>query len=220
MGISINSGIGLSPNSSGWGVNTNSKQFKAAWNDIKNDLAKEFAIMTPEERLLQEIFFKNQGIKNRMELYNSDGEYIGPGGIVVPGMSSPDGDSSSYHKIVSVSEEARQKMFDETKRYFIQENGVANGDKTNRPKIFREYQLSVPKNKRRTGTWTLEQYEKQYAKAFFDAAKRADPEWEIGKPIPSGALDGIQREAIDKNLVKGNNQFGETFMRNAINVTV
>ena len=33
-----------------------------------------------------------------------------------------------------------------------------------------------------------------------DAARKADPEWETGKPIPSGALDGITRESIEADL--------------------
>ncbi len=38
--------------------------------------------------------------------------------------------------------------------------------------------------------------------AFVDAVKVADPTWEPGKAIPSGALDGITRESIESSLVK------------------
>jgi len=41
-----------------------------------------------------------------------------------------------------------------------------------------------------------------YRQAFLDAARKADPTWEIGKPIPSGALDGITRESVEANLRK------------------
>ena len=51
-----------------------------------------------------------------MKLYNSDGDYVGPNGEVVPGMASADGDPASHHKIIKVSEEARQKMFDSISR--------------------------------------------------------------------------------------------------------
>ena len=37
---------------------------------------------------------------------------------------------------------------------------------------------------------------------FYTAARKADPKWEIGKPIPSGALDGITRESVEANLKK------------------
>ena len=51
----------------------------------------------------------------------------------------------------------------------------------------------------------MEQYEKAYRNAFYTAAKEADPTWEIGKPIPSGALDGITRESVESQLAKSGN---------------
>ena len=36
-----------------------------------------------------------------------------------------------------------------------------------------------------------------YRQAFYDAAKKADPNWEIGKPIKDGALDDITRELAE-----------------------
>ena len=59
----------------------------------------------------------------------------------------------------------------------------------------------------------MEQYERQYNQAFYDAAKAADPTWKPGKDIPAGALDGITRESIDRSLVKVNGTYGETFQR-------
>lgn len=48
----------------------------------------------------------------------------------------------------------------------------------------------------------MQEYEKQYRQAFYDAAKKANPSWEIGKPISEGALDSVKRETIDAK-VKG-----------------
>ena len=45
--------------------------------------------------------------------------------------------------------------------------------------------------------YTLEKYERIYRQAFYDAAKKADPTWKAGKPIPAGALDGITRESVE-----------------------
>ena len=50
-------------------------------------------------------------------------------------------DSSTWQQLIPVSDEMRQKMFDNVKREFIQENGISNGDTTKRSQIFREYQL-------------------------------------------------------------------------------
>ena len=46
-----------------------------------------------------------------------------------------------------------------------------------------------------------------HAKTFDDAAKAADSEWELGKPIASGALDKVSREDIDSSLKKKNGRF-------------
>lgn len=49
---------------------------------------------------------------------------------------------------------------------------------------------------------TLGQYERQYRQAFVDAVKSVAPDWELGKPIPDGALDGITRESVEKQNSK------------------
>ncbi|MCI8659420.1 MAG: DUF3879 family protein [Lachnospiraceae bacterium] len=36
-----------------------------------------------------------------------------------------------------------------------------------------------------------------YRQAFLNAAKKADPGWEIGSPVPAGALDRITRESVE-----------------------
>ena len=82
-------------------------------------------------------------------------------------------------KLTNVSEDHRQKMFDNVKREFIQEKGLSNGDTTKRSDIFKDYQLSVSKDKRLSGTWTLEQYEGQYRAAMYAAVKSAI---QIGSP--------------------------------------
>ena len=101
-------------------------------------------------------------IRNYMGLFDEDGDFVNPYGVA--GMDITGKDPSEFHKIIDVSETARQDMFDETKRHFIQENGVANGDTTKRTEVFTRYQLSVNKSDRLSGTWTLGQYERMYTK--------------------------------------------------------
>ena len=51
-----------------------------------------------------------------------------PGGVVVPGMyHGKDGaaDRSTWQRLMNVSDDARQKMFDDVKREFIQESGMS-----------------------------------------------------------------------------------------------
>ena len=78
--------------------------------------------------------------------------------------------------------------------------------------------LSVPKEDRLKGTWTLGEYERAYRQTFADACKAADSEWKLGKPIPEGALNGITRESIDKMLVISQGQYGETLVRKSVNI--
>ena len=110
-------------------------------------------------------------------MYNSDGDYIGPGGIVVAGMASEDSASTNKPKsFINVTNSGREAIFNETKNHFIKENGILNGDTTNRSKIFKEYQKSIRKEDRVNGTYSLEQYERNYYKAMFDAVKKAQNE--------------------------------------------
>jgi hypothetical protein len=181
------------------GIDTNSKQYKVVINQMMSNANGT-------------MYANIQGIKNLMKNYDKDGDFINP----VTGLAGLDATNipiSQRHVIIDVDEKNRQEMFDNAKREFLQENGIANGDTTRRSEVFQNYQRSVGKSDRLKGSWTLEQYERQYNKAFYEAAKAADPSWEPGKQIKAGALDGITRESIDTSLVKTNGEYGETFKR-------
>ena len=107
--------------------------------------------------------------------------------------------------MIDVSEEYRQKMFDECKRHFLQENGVSNGDTTKRSEIFRAYQLSIKEDDRLKGTWSLQQYEKQYTSALAAAVKAANPNWKNGDSFDTSILDNVTRESVESTLVKSGN---------------
>lgn len=144
-------------------------------------------------------------IRNYMGLLDEDGDFVNPYGVA--GMDITGKDPSEFHKIIDVPETARQDMFDETKRHFLQENGVANGDTTKRTEVFTRYQLSVEKADRLSGTWTLGQYERMYTKAFFEAVREADPNWQIGQPFDKNIVSSITREDVEKRIVKGSSEF-------------
>lgn len=98
-------------------------------------------------------------------------------------------------------------MFEQTKKEFLRENGILNGDTTKRSDVYTNMYRKVQKDDRLAAGHTLEQYERQYRQAFIAAAKVADPTWKAGKPIPSGALDSITREAVESTLVQSGNTF-------------
>lgn len=205
------SGFGAGNNYSYKSTDTNSKQYKAAEEQVLADVMAEEAMMTPEQKMMYELMGGREAhMKNMMRNYNSDGDYVGPGGLIVPGMHhgrSGSVDRSTWQQIINVSEDMRQKMFDNVKREFIQENGIANGDTTKRSKIFREYQLSVKKEDRAKGTWTLQQYEGKYCSAMYAAVKAANPKWQPGQPFDPGILDSVTRESVESTLVQSGNTF-------------
>ncbi len=184
-------------------LDKNSKQYKAAARDYLASHRREVAKMSLQERILYELFGKEDAyMRNVMKMYNSDGDFVGADGRVVPGMMITGVPESERRQIIHISEDARQKMFDETKRHFLQEYGVANGNTTKRSEVFREFQLSIPKEDRLKGTWTLGQYERAYRQAFYDAVKEVDPNWELGEPFSRRVLDNVTRESVDNALVK------------------
>lgn len=174
------------------GINTNSKQYQAVISAMEKAAGGRTAYTSIE------------AIKNSMRHYDKDGDVLNSHGIA--GMDISGKSPSEWHQIINVSERSRQDMFNEVKRHFIQENGVHNGDTTRRTEVFTKYQRSVPKDQRLKGTWTLGQYERQYYQAFYDAAKKADPNWELGMDFKMEALDGITRESVEASLTASGGQ--------------
>ena len=204
MNISFNAG-----SSGNYGsINKNNAQYKAAAKDYLANHRAEVARMSPLERQMYELFGGEQAyMRNVMKMYNSDGDYVGADGSTVPGMVATGIPESERHKMINVSEEYRQKMFDLVKKEFIRENGVANGDITNRSSVYREYQLSIKKEDRLKGSWSLEQYEQKYRSALAAAVKAVNPNWKNGDSFDPGILDSVTRESVESQLVKSGNTF-------------
>ncbi len=170
------------------GIDTNSKQYKAA---IK--------MMTQNGN--GAMYANIQGIKNLMKSYDKDGDYIDPT-TGLAGLLVTEENAASQKRIVSIPESSRDEMFELTKKEFLNENGVLNGDTTKRSDVYTNMYRKVQKNDRLAAGYTLEQYERAYRQAFLATVRQADPSWEIGKPIKSGVLDGITRETVESNLRK------------------
>ncbi len=196
-------------------IDTNSARYKAlekkGW--ISGIIQNEMA-MTEEERLIYQVFGgRDTIIKNMMRNFDADGNLLNSHGVA--GMDAT-GKGTSQHQLISVSEEYRQKMFDLVKKEFIRENGVANGDTTDRTSVFTEYQQSLKVEDRLKGTWSLEQYEKQYWSAFYHAAKANDPNWLPGRPLDPSVLNSITRESVESTLVPS----GNTLVRKSFELSV
>lgn len=175
------------------GIDVDSKQYKAA---IKQMLSGPGAAAG---------YTNIQSIKNLMSSYDKNGDWIDPT-TGLTGLLITDENRNSWKKIISVPESSRDEMFESTKREFLRENGVLNGDTTNRTEVYKNMYRKVQKDDRLAAGWTLGQYERAYRQAFLDAVKAADPSWEIGKPIKSGVLDNITREAVEAALTQAGNK--------------
>ena len=119
MSMNIN-GLGNTYNS----INTNSKQYKAlkekGW---LSGVIENESMMSPEEKMIYEIFGgRDTIIKNLMKQFDSDGDLLNANGVA--GMDVT-GKGTSWQKLTNVSEDHRQKMFDNVKREFIQEKATA-----------------------------------------------------------------------------------------------
>lgn len=178
------------------GIDTNSKQYKAAMKEMMQ--AGNGAMYT-----------NIQCIKNSMKCYDKDGDYINPRNGLA-GLVLTDENASSQKRIISIPESSKNEMFEQTKKEFLRENGVANGDTTRRTDVYDNLYRKTAKKDRLAAGYTMQQYERAYRQAFYDAAKAADPSWKIGKLIPSGALDGITRESIESSLAKSGNKLVKT----------
>lgn len=52
------------------------------------------------------------------------------------------------------------------------------------------------------GTWTLQQYEGCYNRAFYNIVKEANPDWKPGDKFDASIFDGITREEIERQIVQ------------------
>lgn len=220
MGMNINTSNNVRDNYQYKTINIKSKQYQAAAKDNLSAIMAEEMMMSPEEKYMYELFGgREQIMKNKMQWYDSDGNKLNtPGGIA--GMSMDGVSLQQAHQIISVPAEWKEKIFQETKRHYIQENGFSNGDTTKRSEVFEGYQRSTVIENRLKGTWTLGQYEQAYKRAFYNAIKEADSEWELGKPFDSNILDKISREDIDKSLVQTQEEYGTILVSKGIDISV
>ncbi len=180
------------------GIDTNSKQYKAA---LKQMMSNANGAM----------YTNIQGIKNLMKNYDKDGDYIDPT-TGLAGLLVTEENAESRERIISIPESSRDEMFELTKKEFLRENGVQNGDTTKRSDVYTNLHRKMKKNDRLAAGYTMEKYERAYRQAFLNAVREADSDWEIGKPIKSGVLDGITRETVEDKMEKSGNRVTQASM--------
>ena len=115
------------------GIDTNSKQYKAALSVMmKNGSGAMYANV--------------QGIKNLMSQYDADGDYIDPT-TGLTGLVVTEENKASKNRIISIPESSREEMFELTKKEFLRENGVLNGDTTKRSDVYTNLYWKMKKDR-------------------------------------------------------------------------
>ena len=155
------------------GINTNSKQYKSA---VKQMMSAGNGAM----------YGNIQGIKNLMSHYDKDGDYINP----VNGLSGllvTDENESSRKKIISIPDSSKEEMYELTKKEFLRENGVCNGDTTRRSDVYnnlyrkRRKKTSLPAGYPLKKNWGIND------RPFIVAAKTTVPNGKMGSQTKEGA---------------------------------
>lgn len=175
------------------GIDTGSKQYKAVLKEIKrNGNGKMFTNI--------------QAIQNSMKSYDKDGDYINPT-TGMAGLLITEENESSRKRIISIPNSSKDDMFEQTKKEFLSENGMLNGNTTKRSDVYTNMYRKMKKDERLAAGYTMQQYERAYRQAFLAEVRKSDPGWNIGQPIKSGVLDGITRESVEANLKKSGSSF-------------
>ena len=176
------------------GIDTSSKQYKAAIGHMtKNGCTGA-------------MYTSVQSIKNLMSQYDKNGDYINPvNGLT--GLDVTEKADGSYKKIIDIPKSSLDEMFALVKKEFIQENGVANGDTTKRSDVYTNLYKKMEKDDRLTAGYTLQQYERAYRNALYNAIWESDPDWQIGQSFDTSILDNITRESVESTLVQNGNTF-------------
>lgn len=145
------------------GINTNSKQYKAALKQMMSNANGE-------------MYTNIQGIKNLMKNYDKDGDYIDPS-TGLAGLLVTEENAESRKRIISIPESSRDEMFELTKKEFLRENGIQNGDTTRRSDVYTNLHRKMKKNDRLAAGYTMEKYERAYRQAFLDVVREVNPGW-------------------------------------------
>lgn len=188
---SLNTSSGLSALAKA-GINVNSNQYKAAISAMTSGGGGAGG------------YISIQAIKNWMTAFDEDGDYIDPT-TGLAGLLITDENRASSERFISIPESSREEMFQLMKKEYLRENGIANGDTTNRTDVYINLYRKMEKDDRLAAGHTLSQYERAYRNAFYSAVKEIDPNWDVGMSIPEGALDGITRESVEATLIQSGN---------------
>ena len=109
-------------------------------------------------------------------------------------------------KIIKVSDEMKQRVFNSVKEAFYKYNGMSGDNEAEWEEMARaknEYYKTLKKSDRAAAAWTLGQLETGIGRKAASAVKEKVPGWTHGKPIPAGVLDEIFANENITSMVSG-----------------
>lgn len=119
---------------------------------------------------------------------------------------------TDWKKIVNVSDEMKQHVFEDVKKEFYQYGGMS-GDNTAETDAYYDkihsYVKTLKVSDRSPATWTLSQLHLDLAHAVTAAVKEKMPGWTSGQQIPSDVLDEIFADESITSMVSGKSSGGK-----------
>ena len=109
-------------------------------------------------------------------------------------------------KIIKVSDEMKQRVFESVKNAFYKYNGMSGDNEAEWEEMAvakNNYYKTLKVNDRVAAAWTLGQLEISIANKVSSAVKEKVPGWTYGKPIPSDVLDEIFADESITSMVSG-----------------
>ena len=109
-------------------------------------------------------------------------------------------------KIISVSDEMKQRVFNSVKDAFYKYNGMSGDNEAEWEEMAQaknNYYKTLKKEDRVAAAWTLGLLEISIANKVSSAVKAKVPGWTHGKPIPSDVLDEIFADESITSMVSG-----------------
>lgn len=113
---------------------------------------------------------------------------------------------TDWKKIIDVSDEMKQHVFDDVKKEFYKYGGMSGDNKSETDAYFdkiHSYIKTLKPNDRSSAAWTLSQLHLDLAHAVNNAVKTKCPGWSSGQPITSDVLDEIFDDDSIKSMVTG-----------------
>ncbi|RRK31063.1 hypothetical protein EBB54_06510 [Schaedlerella arabinosiphila] len=109
-------------------------------------------------------------------------------------------------KIIQVSDEMKQRVFDNVKDAFYKYNGMSGDNEAEWEEMAQAknaYYKTLKKSDRAAAAWTLGQFEISVSRKVAGAVKEKVPGWTYGDQIPAGVLDEVFADESITSMVSG-----------------